>query len=234
LTFTVTTTQPAVRLSFSIIKKSDCSSSSSFNCNNNYPCERVTRDPLPADSYYLRILDTTQNIPPAGNYSFNVSYVYGSSTCRNITDDLDFCKDYLSTDETYKIPDLQTVQNNEADALQDYLTLSLSWSVQNCNKSLIEYACKSNFIPEKCQANGDTVTDDQLLCEQECIDTLASACLQSGEAANLCEKSACKTAANSIGACGSRTPPGDDSGVIGLQLGFIFSVLSILLLRIFN
>jgi hypothetical protein len=187
---------------------------------------------LTAGSYYLHIVDSSQNTPPAGNYSFNVSYVYGSSECRNITDDLDFCKGYLSTEDTYKIPDLQTVIDTEADALLDYHTLALSWSVTDCNSSLIEYACKSNFQTELCEANGDTT--ETLLCKEECIDDLSSSCLNADEAANLCEKAACETAANSIGACRSRPPPNSPSGVIGLHLGLIFSVLTIFLLRIFN
>jgi hypothetical protein len=230
LTFTVTTTQPAVRLTFDILQKSDCKQMQTFRCNN-YPCERVTPS-LPAGSYYLQISDSTITPPPAGNYSFNVSYVYGSSECRNITDDLNFCLGHLSTQDTYKIPDQASVDNAENNARVDYDILALSWSTAACNDSLVDYACKSNFQGALCEANGDTTKT--LLCKEECVDSLSSSCLGSGEAANLCERSACQSAANSINACRIRPPPGAPSGVLGLHLGLSFSVLTIFLLRIFN
>jgi len=175
----------------------------------------------------LRII-TTFSPPSTGNYSFNISYVYGSSQCRHITEDLNFCKGYLSPLNKYNLADQEDVAWIEDFAMNDYATLAESWPVSTCNSSLIDFACKANFQPKLCEANG--AITKTYLCLQDCINTLSSACLQNGESANLCEKEDCTNVVYDISPC--NTPPA--SGAFTLPIGIIFSLLTIFLWSIFN
>jgi hypothetical protein len=230
LTFDVTTTQPVVSLSFQIVQKQVCTTQT-LRCNRNgYPCEQITST-LTAGDYYMLIQDTSNPAPPAGNYSFNITYIYGSSACRNITDQLNFCKDHLSTSDKFKLTSQIAVDTVEANAMTDYATLSASWDVTKCNNSLIDFACKSNFQLSKCEDNGQTTTT--YLCKEDCLNTLQPACLATNENPNNCEDAACEAAVRSINQCRNPPPPPGNSGM-RLHLGLIFYVLTIFLLGIFN
>jgi hypothetical protein len=229
VSWTVTTTDPSVPLRLSIFPKGSCTSISSHNCGtNNYPCYFISSDL--GGEYNLVVRDSLFiSNPTPTNYNFTVSYILGNNQCRNITNDLDFCKGNLSTSDSYQLSSSE-VQTVEQSAIKAWNTLSLSWSVDSCNESLVGFACKSSFQPHLCTSSG-TLTKTYY-CKQQCIDTLAPKCL-SNDAPNFCELAACTTVSNDISACNTNTPPGPAGGE-RLIVTLFFALLSSYLLRMFN
>jgi hypothetical protein len=226
VSWTVTTTDPSVPLRLEIFPKDSCKSISSHNCNN-YPCYFVSSDL--GGEYNLVVRDSLiLSNPTPTNYNFTVSYIYGNNQCRNITNELDFCKGNLSTSDSYQLstPEVRTA---ELSAITAWNTLSLSWSVDSCNESLVGFACKSSFQPYLCTSTG-TLTKTYY-CKQQCIDTLGPKCL-SNDAPNFCELASCTTVSNTISACNTKPPDGSGGG--GLIVTLFFALLSTYLLRMFN
>jgi len=231
ISWTVTTTDPSVRLRLEIYPKGSCQSIYTQTCAvNAYPCYFVNTLELEGD--YNLVVRDNQNIPnpTPSNYNFTVSYIYGNNQCRNITNELgDFCRGNLSTSDSYQLTTAQ-VLTTEQSARFAYYTLALSWSVDDCNASLVEFACKSSFQPYLCTSSGALTTT--YYCNQECIDTLKPKCLSSGDP-NFCELGACKTVSNSITKC-ITNPPNDKGDSGRLIVTLLFTLLSSYLLRMFN
>jgi len=231
VSFTVTTTEPLVQLYFEIYSTSSCTPAKfTFTCTwAQNPCIAVS-PLLDAGSYYFVGRDDIVTGIPAPNYNFTVIYIEGNSGCRNITNELSTCANYISTSDTYNI-NFGSVPTYEAQATVAYNTLSASWS-SACNNSTWKYACSSVFQPRLCTSTG--ALTQTLLCKTDCLNTLQYACLPPNESPNLCESAACTNVANSIGGCNVPPPPRSPSTGGRLALSLSFTIISLYLLSIIN
>jgi len=233
LTFTIASTEPLIVLRIRIYPQNSCSTIIDTTCStNSYPCTFVSPNSLDAQDYYLVITDSI-NFATSTTYNITASFVYGNPSCRNITNDLQFCAGHLDPNQKYDIPVANVANPYETDATTAYNTLIGTWDVA-CNMSVKDYACKSVFQPALCTATGDTTT--VYLCKNDCVSTLESACTTVAGTANLCETTACASAASLVNQC-NRPPPtpppspgSGGSGSTTLHFMFFLSLLSLLML----
>jgi len=132
-----------------------CTLKTSRTCNSGSGCvyRYVYEGEAVVGKYWIVITPTTTT---STAYTLDVST--GLNNCYNVSLNLNFCKNYLSTSQLYSVRDVTTAENTAESA---YLAFSAIYN-NTCSENIKNFVCNYNF--QACDGTGLT----KKLCREDC------------------------------------------------------------------